>query len=68
MNEIVLKVSGMMCQGCENRVQNVVSQIENVESVKANHQEGKVTIKTKGEVDIKQIKNTIEELDYKVEE
>ena len=33
-----------------------------VESVKADHEEGKVTIKTKGEVDIQQIKNAIEKL------
>ena len=28
MEEIVLTVKGMMCTGCENRVQNVVSKLK----------------------------------------
>ena len=31
MKEIVLKVNGMMCGGCENRVKNVVQNIDGVE-------------------------------------
>lgn len=66
MEEIILKVDGMMCAGCEKRVENVVSKIENIQSVKADHENGKVTIQVNGIADIKKIKSAIEDLDYKV--
>lgn len=56
----------MMCTGCENRVQNVVSKIENIESVDANYEDGTVTIKTKGYIELNKVKKTIENLDYEV--
>ena len=33
MKEINIKVKGMMCEGCENRIKNAVSTINGVESV-----------------------------------
>ena len=35
MKEIKLKINGMMCAGCENRVKSAVSLIEGVEKVDA---------------------------------
>lgn len=66
--EFVIKVEGMMCEGCENRVQNVLSQIDGVEKVIANHKEGIVTVKANNEVDKNIIKEKIEDIGYEVKE
>ena len=66
--EFVIKVEGMMCEGCENRVQNVLSQIDGVEKVIANHKEGIVTVKANNEVDKNIIKEKIEDVGYEVKE
>lgn len=67
MKEIILNVEGMMCTGCENRIVNAVSTIEGVESVKANHETGKVTI-TAEEDKIEEIKNKINDIGFTVKE
>ena len=46
MEEINLKVKGIMCGGCENRVKIALSEISGVESVDADHNTGIVTIKS----------------------
>lgn len=33
MKELRLKINGMMCGGCENRVKNALSEIDGVENV-----------------------------------
>ena len=66
MNEIILNVEGMHCSGCENRIKNVVSQIPGVSEVTADHTNGKVTVKGEKEIDMAEIKNKIEDLDFKV--
>ena len=66
--EFIIKVEGMMCEGCENRVQNVLSLIDGVEKVIANHKEGIVTVKANNEVDKNIIKEKIEDIGYEVKE
>lgn len=68
MKEIILNVDGMVCGGCEKRVVNALSEIENVKEVIANHEENKVTIKTNGEIDLSLIKEKIEDLGFEVKE
>ena len=51
MKETVIKVEGMVCNGCENRVQNALKTIEGVETVVANHTTGTVTVTSKNEVE-----------------
>lgn len=65
MKEIVLKVKGMACGGCENRIQNAIKNMEGIEEVVANHKEGTVTIVAK-EIDINVIKEKIEDLGFDV--
>lgn len=36
MNEINLNVEGMMCGGCEKRIENALGDIKGVKNVKAN--------------------------------
>ena len=44
MKVVEYKVVGMTCSGCENSVKRVVSRVEGVESVDANHSENKVVV------------------------
>lgn len=67
-NKIEIKISGMSCTGCENRVENVLKNIENVESVNANYNTGIVEIETNDikNLDIDVIKETLEDLGYNI--
>ncbi len=66
MKEIILKLEGMVCNGCENRVQNVIKTIKGVKKVEANYKEGTVTILTKVDIDEKILKEKIENIGFKV--
>lgn len=68
MQNVELKVTGMMCEGCENRVKNVVSQISNVKEVVADYKTGTVEIKYENELNLEEVKSAIEDLDYHVED
>ena len=67
MKEIKLKVKGMHCEGCENRIKNSLSTIEGVDEVIANHVDGTVLVKTNKEVDLDEIKEIIENLGFENE-
>ncbi|HBC84956.1 MAG TPA: hypothetical protein DCZ30_06080 [Clostridiales bacterium] len=58
----------MVCNGCENRVQNALKTIEGIENVVANHMSGTVTITSKSEVTISTMKEKIEDIGFKVKE
>ncbi len=66
MKEINLKVNGMVCNGCENRVKNALKNIEGVENVIANHESGMVTVTLKEEIDANIIIKTIGNLGYEI--
>ncbi len=68
MKEIKLKINGMMCEGCENRVKSALALIEGVENVDANHNTGMVTVTTKEDLDISKIKEKIIDIGYEIEE
>lgn len=68
MKEIKLKINGMMCAGCENRVKSAVSLIEGVEKVDADHNTGIVTVASKEDLDISKIKEKIIDIGYEIEE
>ena len=67
-NKIEIRISGMSCTGCENRVENVLKNIENVESVNANYNNGIVEIETNDikNLNIDVIKETLEDLGYDI--
>ncbi|HED11220.1 MAG TPA: heavy-metal-associated domain-containing protein [Caldithrix abyssi] len=44
IQELTVKIKGMMCGGCENTVQKAVMEVEGVQSVKASHKEGTATV------------------------
>ena len=66
MNEMVLNVEGMMCAGCEKRIENGLSTLKGVKKVKANHEDGTVKIESKKEVNMDKVKEKIENLGFKV--
>ena len=68
MKETKLKINGMMCTGCENRVKSAVSLIEGVEKVDADHNTGSVTVTSKEDLDISKIKEKIIDIGYEIEE
>lgn len=67
-NKIEIRISGMSCTGCENRVENVLKNIENIESVNANYNTGIVEIETNDikNLDIDVIKEALEDLGYDI--
>ena len=68
MKNIVIRVNGMHCSGCENRIKNILSDIEGVEEVKANYKDGIVTINANESIDISTLNEKIEDLGFNVEE
>ena len=67
-NKIEIRISGMSCTGCENRVENVLKNVENVESVNANYNTRIVEIETNDikDLNIDVIKETLEDLGYDI--
>lgn len=68
MKETIIKVEGMVCGGCENRVQNALKTIEGVENVVANHTNGTVRVTSKDEVEVAVMKEKIEDIGFEVKE
>lgn len=68
MKEIIIKVEGMVCNGCENRVQNALKNISGVDNVIADHNTGIVKVILKGEVEESVIKDKIEDIGFEVKE
>ena len=66
MKETIIKVKGMVCNGCENRVQNALKNIEGVEDVKADHNNGIVTVTSKEEVTKNVMEEKIEDIGFEV--
>lgn len=67
MKTITLKVEGMMCGHCEQRVNNALSQIDGIASVHASAQENQVTCEyDETKVNETNIKETIEDVGYDV--
>ncbi len=68
MKEIVLKVEGMMCEGCENRIKNAVGSIDGVVDVSAKHDTGIVKVIAKENVTEDLIKERIEDIGFSVKD
>ena len=66
MNEISLKIKGMMCGGCENRVKNALGNIDGIEKVDADYTTGNVIVYSNNTIDKKIIEETIEDIGYEI--
>ena len=68
MKELKLKINGMMCGGCENRVKNALTEIDGVEKVETDHTTGIVVINSEKDLDIAKIKEKIMDIGYEIVE
>lgn len=66
MDTLKIKVKGMVCNGCENRVINALKTIDGVSDVSADYKQELVTVKKNSLVDINTIYEKIEDLDFEV--
>ena len=66
MKEFKIKVEGMVCGGCENRVKNAVGNIEGVTSVTADHTTGIVVVTSSDEVLESVVKEKIEDVGFDI--
>ena len=66
MNEITFNVEGMMCEGCEKRIEKALKDIKEVKKVKACHENGEVKVESKKELDINKKKKKIGNLGFKI--
>ena len=57
-----LKVNGMMCHGCEKRVENALTEL-GLKNVKADHDKSTVTFENNG-TPLEEIKNRINDLGF----
>ena len=63
--ELKLNVTGMKCEGCENRIKNVVSDIAGVSKVEADYKTGVVTVYCDKDLK-KEITEVIEDIGFEV--
>ncbi len=66
MQTLSIKVKGMVCNGCENRVQNALKTLEGIEEVYADYKKELVTIKINSEIDKNVIYEKLEDLGFEV--
>lgn len=66
MKELKIKVKGMVCEGCENRVKNALSTIDGVDNVEANHKTGIVTVKLNKEIEKSIFEEKIDNLGFEI--
>lgn len=66
MKELRIKINGMVCGGCENRVKTALSEIDGIESVDADHNTGMITIKSENDLNVAQIKERITDLGFEI--
>ncbi len=67
MKDTTIKVKGMMCEGCENRIKNALGEVEGIKEVEANHNTGLVKITSTDEVKKEEMEETIEDIGFEVE-
>ena len=64
MKKITIKVKGMICEGCENRVKNALSAIDGIESIQASHKTGIVIVMLNKEIERSVIEEKINDLGF----
>ena len=68
MKEIKLKIEGMHCAGCSNRLEKILNNVDGIESAKVSLEEKSADIKyNEGEVELNTILQEIEDAGFKGE-
>jgi copper chaperone len=69
MTDIKLKVTGMHCEGCENKIKKMLPRIDSVDEVKADRDAESVEFSYNGDADtLTAVKDKITDLGYEVVE
>ncbi|MGN1164657.1 MAG: heavy metal translocating P-type ATPase [Candidatus Ornithospirochaeta sp.] len=63
-----MKIEGMMCMHCENRVKKTLAAIDGVKSAVVDHTKGTAVVEMEKDIDPSVLKNAVEAQDYKVTE
>ena len=67
MKEIKLKIEGMHCTGCSNRLEKVLNNVDGVESAKVSLEEKKADIKyDETQISEKELIEAVEDAGFKV--
>lgn len=66
MKEIILNVEGMVCSGCQRRIQNALEMIDGVEEVIASYENKTVKIIVNQEIAEDVLKGKIEDIGFEV--
>lgn len=62
----IVKIEGMSCEHCANKVKNAFMNIDGIKGVKVNLSKKEAIISSGNKLDKDMIKNLIENLDYKL--
>ena len=65
--EYKLTINGMKCEGCVNRINNILSTIKGVESFNVSLETKTLTIKVKKEKTLDEVITKIENLGFEIE-
>lgn len=66
MKKVKIKVNGMECEGCQNRIKNTLEGIKEVKEVNANYKTGIVIITLNEEININKLEEKIEDIGFEV--
>ena len=66
MKEVKIKVNGMECEGCQNRIKNTLERIKEVKEVNANYKTGIVIMTLNEEININKLEEKIEDIGFEV--
>ena len=61
-----IKIEGMHCEHCAKKVENALSELDNVKKAKVNLKKQEASIVLEKEIDNKVITEAIENIDFKV--
>ncbi len=67
METIIIKIDGMHCEGCENRIKNSLKEFDGIKDVQANYKTGEIIIKEEN-ANIDEVKELLEDLGFKIKE
>lgn len=66
MKEIKIHVKGMVCRGCEKRVETAIKSLKEIKKVKADHTLGTVSILAKEEIEESMINEKIQDIGFEI--
>ena len=66
MKETILKVEGLSCGGCENRIKNALGEVEGIKTVEADFHTGMVRVLAEEKVTKEEMEETITDIGFEI--